>query len=236
MKVFQKMLVVALVVVVFGGIFYFAAKPVAQTPRVDTFTTEKNQTDYMTMDLSYPESAAINYPELFAYVQKSKQDFLDDFNSLTPTDIQTMHLGGDRKYNFTLTTNVATSTKTVTYIVEVYTFTGGAHGGTSVATFTYDAGGKLVTLQDVFMAPYLQKVSDLAHNYFYATIDPGYLQPDSVNAGTAPTAENYSAWYLTDKNIVFIFGQYQVGPYVLGIQEFPLSKQSIADILSPKFK
>ena len=41
---------------------------------------------------------------------------------------------------------------------------------------------------------------------------------------------------LTDKNVVFIFGQYQVGPYVLGIQEFPVAKNSILNILMTEYK
>ena len=44
------------------------------------------------------------------------------------------------------------------------------------------------------------------------------------------------SYALYRKDIVFIFGQYSVGPYVFGIQEFSIPKSSINNSISEKFK
>jgi hypothetical protein len=236
MKNINKILVILAIVAVVVCLFFVAEKISAPKIFVAPLISEKSQTQYSTSDASYPRSSATKLPEVFDFVQKSEKDFADDVAAITPAEAEATDLGGDRIYNLTITTQIATSTKTVSYIIYVYTFEGGAHGETNVATFTYDAGGKFLTLGDIFVSPYLPEISNLARTYFYDTIDDGYLDKDMVDSGTAPTAENYSAWYLTDKNIVFVFQQYQVGPGALGVQEFTVDKNSVADIISPKYK
>jgi len=230
MKNLYKIIIFLVVALVLVGVFFIVRKASAPVVSVAPLVSEKSQTEYSTTDMSYPQSSPTKLSEVFAFVQKSKNDFDASVASITPTDAKFLDLGGDRKYNLTVTTKIATSTKTVSYIIYAYTFSGGAHGMTDVATFTYDANGKYLTLDDVLISPYLPKISALAKNYFDSTIDPGYLQEDMINSGTAPTPDNYSMWYLTDKTITFIFGQYQVGPGVLGIQEFPLDKNLIKNI------
>ena len=57
-----------------------------------------------------------------------------------------------------------------------------------------------------------------------------------IDSGTEPNTENFGAWYLTDKNIVFIFQDYQIGPYAQGSLEFPLRKTEVSNILRAQFK
>jgi hypothetical protein len=63
-----------------------------------------------------------------------------------------------------------------------------------------------------------------------------YKNPKMIDDGTSPDYENYRAWYITNDQIVFIFGQYQVGPYVLGIQEFKLDKNKLKNILKSQYE
>lgn len=195
------------------------------------FATEKSETEYLTINTTMPVASQEKFPEIYNFVDGIRREFMKDFDSLTPEDIKFIQLGGDRKYDFTVATRVATSTNTVTYIVEVYKFTGGAHGGTDVGTFTYDKDGKFVSLSDVMQGDYLKTISELSRKHFY-----DILGDVADKTGTDPIMDNYKAWYLTDKDIVFIFGQYSVGPYVFGIQEFSIPKSSISNFISTKFK
>jgi hypothetical protein len=237
MSKINKILLVVLILIVFFGLFYFrkTSTPNTSFSSVAPLITEKTSGKYYTMDLSYPESSTTQYSEIYAFATSTVQDFLSQAENISDSDAQIMGLGGDRIYNLTMTTRIATSTQTVTYIVLAYTFTGGAHGNTTVATFTYDKAGKLVTLDDFFSAPYLEKVASLSRTYFYNTLGD-YMNPEMVDPGTTATTTNFSTWYLTDQNITFIFGQYQVGPYVIGMPEFPIAKSALSDIISPKFK
>lgn len=198
---------------------------------VASFATEKSETEYLTINTVLPIASQEKFPELYNFVDGLRREFMHNFDSLTPEDIKFIHLGGDRKYDFTVSTKVATSTNTVTYIIEVYSFTGGAHGGTEVGTFTYDKEGKFVTLDSVLEGDYLTTLSALSRKYFY-----DILGESSLKSGTEPKQENFSSWYLTQANIIFIFGQYSVGPYSFGIQEFSIPKTSISNLISPKFK
>ncbi len=197
--------------------------------------TEKSAGKYYTMDLSYPQSSTSQYPEVYTFATSTVADFLSQAENISNDDAKIMNLGGDRIYNLTMTTRVATSTQTITYILEAYTFMGGAHGNTSVATFTYDKSGKLVTLDDIFSAPYLEKIAKMSRTYFYNTLGD-YANPEMIDPGTEATTTNFSTWYLTDQNIIFIFGQYQVGPYVIGMPEFAIAKSDLSDIISKKYK
>ena len=240
--------VIVIIALIFGVVYFNRSGKRANTSGVSNIstsstisgisvpqlTTEKSETEYATVDESYPKVDGQKYPELFSYIKKSKQDFLDESASITKEDAIKMNLGGDRKYNFVLNTRFATSTKTITYIVEVYTYTGGAHGATTDATFTYDKRGKYVVLDNVLTFPYLEKISNLARTYFYDKLVQD-SQKQTIDTGTEPVKENFSVWYMTDNSIVFMFGQYSIGPYVLGIQEFPLNKQSIKDIINPNY-
>jgi hypothetical protein len=201
---------------------------------------EHSTTTYAVMNLSYPKSSPTEYKEIYEFVTKARDGFPfgEDGTTLTDAEMKEMQDSIARRgeqYDFILTTRVATSSRTVSYILELYTDTGGAHGGTGIYTFTYDTHGKLVTLDRVFAKPYLEKVSTLARTYLRNKLGDNTNQ-EMLESGTDPTVDNYGTWYLTHDGITFVFGQYQVGPYVIGIQEFPLLKSEVSDLLAPEFK
>lgn len=235
MNTIQKIVIAVGLVIIFGFIFVATRRVTAPALSVAPLQEEHSQTDYVTMDLSYPSSSETQYPDMYHFIQQSKSDFIRDFGSVSAEEAVALHLSKDRQYAYTMATRIATSTNTVSYIIEVYQFTGGAHGGTTVNTFTYDTKGALVTLDRLFTQSYLERLSQLSREYLYASLGE-YSREESINSGTEPKIENFSSWYVTPKTIVFIFGQYSVGPYAIGIQEFPLDKSKIADILSPEFR
>ena len=117
---------------------------------------------------------------------------------------------------------------------DIYTFTGGAHGNTQVVTKTYDfKTGKALALTEIFnpKTNYLVRISELVCPIITKKMQTP--KSDWINTGTAPTAENYQAFMLTEKSIIFIFQQYQVGPRVEGIPEVELKFEQVKDILPP---
>lgn len=226
---------IALSAVVVVLISIFSKKPLIDLPGIQPqvnlekpftpapFETEKKKEKYYSFDLSYPRSSATSLPEIALYVEKSKEDIL----KLIPTTESAAEYEGldeDRAYVLKMDTTVYTSSTTITYKIESYTFTGGAHGGTSVATFTYDRDGKLITLDDILIgSDSLNKLSVLARTYFYSKLGSATSR-EVIDIGTEAKRENFSTWYITDIGITFIFQQYQIGPYTIGIQEFPLSR------------
>jgi hypothetical protein len=197
--------------------------------------SENATTTYVVMNLSYPKSSATDKPEIYNYIKETKKEFFDPYNHLTKAEADKMYIRSDEPYELYVNTKIATTDKTVSYILETYNYTGGAHGGTEVNTFTYDKSGKLVKIDDVLTSGWLKEIATMSRSYFYNTLGD-YSQPSMIDDGTEPNVENFSSWYLTGDNIVFVFGQYQVGPYVLGIQEYKINKSQIPELLQPAYK
>jgi len=189
--------------------------PFSEAPLV----SEKKQGKYYSMDISYPSSSST--PEIQVYIDLVKQGFLDSIPK-TESDAKFENLGGDRIYNLTSIAKVAHSSSTVSYVLETYQFTGGAHGNTSITTFTYDRKGKLLSLGDVLKSSDIfSKLSSASREYFYNKFPD--QDKSQIDTGTEPKPENFSTWYIDGGKIIFVFGQYSIGPYVLGIQEFPFA-------------
>lgn len=197
--------------------------------------TESATTTYSHYTITYPKSSNTELPEVYNLVQDVKNEFVKEYGNLTKEQADKMYIRADDPYEMIATTKIVTSEKTVSYIVQIYQYTGGAHGGASVSTFTYDKKGSLVTIDKVLESNYLDVIAPMARDYFYINLGE-YKNPTMIDDGTRALKDNYSAWYLLDDDIVFIFGQYQVGPYVLGIQEYKIDKSKINAILKAEYK
>ncbi len=221
--------------IVLAAILFFGYKNTNPKITVAPIISETATTTFTHIELSYPKSSSSELPEIYNLIQQTKRDFLSEYGTLTLSEAQAKFLRRDSPYELYITTKIATSTQTVSYIIEIYEYTGGAHGGTDVQSFTYNKFGKLITITDVLGYNYLPQISKMAREYFYKNLGD-YALPVMIDSGTEPKLDNFNTWYLTPKSVTFIFGQYQVGPYVLGIQEYPIEKSSITQILNPLYK
>lgn len=244
----KKLLLFVLVVAVIGGVMFFIQKrseinPPLTLPEDKTvssstppahivaFENEKIKEKYYSIDLEYPKNSTTELPEIGGYVNTLRNDFL---TSVPKTDEEADYIGitEGRAYVLKTNTTVYTSSTTITYKLETYMFTGGAHGVTLIATFTYTKDGKLIPLGNILTSQdSLTKLSSAARKYFYDKFG-AQANKSEINAGTGPKEENFSTWYLTNNTITFVFQQYQIGPYALGIQEFPLSRGEASTMLS----
>lgn len=235
----MKKLFIFIVLVLLGFVFYFFLfKNTTHAPSISILPVveETDKTEYIEFDLSYPEIPEGKYLEMSNFLKTTKENFINDFGDISREEAEFLGLNENRKYSYIVNTKTATSSNTVSYILEIYNYTGGAHGITGVTTFTYDQNDQLVRLSDLFTDDsYLDILSEKSYNYFNQKFG-GTVDEFSIKEGTKPSSLNFSSWYMTDQNVVFIFGQYSIGPYALGIQEFPLSKSEVMDILNPKYR
>ncbi len=240
----KKLVLFTLLLVVIGIIVFLARTPQEEKPAVTSekqitstvFQTivEEEKTDFAELKLSYPKLPNGQYKEVANYVAAAKSDHQ---KSVKDAEEFAREFGGGAVYQTILNYTIATSSNTTSFIFKLYSYTGGAHGNTGVATFTYkNTDKKLVSLKDVFTDPqYLETISTEARKYLASSLGE-YSNKEDIAMGTAPTADNFAAWYLTDTAITFIFGQYQVGPYVIGMPRFAMPKTTVANILNPAFK
>lgn len=118
------------------------------------------------------------------------------------------------------------------YVLEIYEFTGGAHGSFVLSAKTYDKGGKEVSLSKVLGGtPNYDRIAAVVRPMLTALIKERqggeYITEEYFMEGTQPTEANYQNWYLKDDTVVFIFNQYQIGPYAIGMFELPVALEAL---------
>lgn len=140
---------------------------------------------------------------------------------------------------------------TVSYVYSMYEFTCGAHGNTALTTFTFDLTGKAIVLDDVIDSDNFWNVSkkfgeeviipklktQLADMYRVDMVRGGLFGEDRIpipKDGFLVTSP-YMNFTVSDDGITFIFGQYQVAPYVAGMPEVFVSWNELAPYLNSNF-
>jgi hypothetical protein len=157
------------------------------------------------------------------------------------------------QYQLNISYTFSTSNKftTTSYVFNSYEYTGGAHGGTGLSTFTFNKNGR-VMIEDVLnmegandievtklIAKKLETV--LGENSSKETIYQGlglaYLKPDYTLDKTKCNCDgfffgsNLQNFVITDLGIKFIFGQYQVAPYAVGMPEVLLTYDELKSFI-----
>lgn len=137
----------------------------------------------------------------------------------------------------------------VTFEHTTYSYTGGAHGSTSLeaTTFVRRTGQRLTEVVDTLQADALQPllVQGICH-YLNSwnegegygendTISPAtlssYLFSETMPDGRIPLPASTPA--LTAQGVLFIYGQYEIAPYAAGIITFTVPYSKIKPMLTP---
>ncbi|MBK1647412.1 DUF3298 domain-containing protein [Rhabdochromatium marinum] len=118
-----------------------------------------------------------------------------------------------------------------------YSYTGGAHGAFDHQALVLgrDHGERLAPAE-LFRpdSDWLQRLAELslaklsAREPFSADSDDDWLRE-----GTAPKAENYQVLLPLADGLKVIFGQYQIGPYAIGIFDVMLGYDELVGLLNP---
>ncbi|WP_319584281.1 DUF3298 domain-containing protein [uncultured Pseudodesulfovibrio sp.] len=119
--------------------------------------------------------------------------------------------------------------------LHVMAYTGGAHPNNWPMTWVFDmTDGKEITLERLFpdRKSALSKVSGMCREVLSASLGD-MLLPDMLEAGLAPTDENFRRFVLTDEGVAFFFGPYQVAPYAAGEQVVTIPYDHLAGLMAP---
>lgn len=113
----------------------------------------------------------------------------------------------------------------ISFILNVYQYTGGAHGVTSLIPITYSKQTKkLLSLEEAVQPTrkdWLSVLSTEARKQLNAQVKKHSFisKEDWINKGTEPSGENFAVFKLEKNAVRIIFNQYQVGPYSSGMPE-----------------
>lgn len=140
------------------------------------------------------------------------------------------------------------TTRYVSYTSSVYIYSGGAHGmsGTYGVTFDKKTGAMLRNILKVKNVKELQPILRAGVESYFRSCeeDNGTRNVSSrvkedmaelfLKKGIIPLPEDEV--YLSPKGVVFGYGQYEVGPYAIGMPTFTVSYDKIKRFLSPEAK
>ena len=162
-----------------------------------------------------------------------------NFDNLSAQDITTFGFDQGRKESLDIKYVTKTGPHTVSYIFTMFQDTLGAHPNTYFRTFTWNTTtGEGLELSDFFTGDYLAVLSKVSREKLPAIIAKKAGMPASqvdmeyLKRGTTPDTDNFTNWYIEGSSLVLIFPPYQVGPYVIGTQEVPLTLANLSGIKS----
>jgi hypothetical protein len=200
---------------------------------------EENKEKRSEISSIYPELIGINsaaakdFNELVKKrVVEMNDGYRKDLASMSLEDIKSLPgeitLSNDVSYDVILANN-----ELISLSLSDYTYTGGAHGGTSSFPINYDLkNNRELQLADIFEpnADYLKTISDYAIANLKKNV--GEMSDDKwISEGAAPKAENYRSWNLTKKGVMVIFDQYQVAAYAAGPQQLIVPYEKLQSVL-----
>lgn len=243
-----------LIVIIVLGIVIYKYRSFYNNPVQDTLPTPVNidGTEIKTKDI---RDTSVEYLDITAtypttgvgasYVEGKVREQIDifkkdnDFTDTSAEDISTMNLDKDREYTMNISYATSHNGKLLTHRLDIYNFTGGAHGGNMVQTYTFDSLGKQVEVSGLFTNANtgLQTLANKVVAKIKSNTDyKEAIASEWFTDGTAPTADNYSAFMIDGANITIIFQQYQIAPYVYGNIEVSLPLSELASVLKAEYK
>jgi hypothetical protein len=108
--------------------------------------------------------------------------------------------------------------KYVSFTINIYYYSGGAHGINEINAFNYDVKNqKEITIDDFLSDSSLEKLSQLAKNQVVLQFQSNGMQMDNfleqmISDGTKPTPDNYENFNFNKDSLIIYFQQYQVAP------------------------
>ena len=215
----QHQAIIALIVISIGILMYFVFRrdPNSITVTVHTYQEKSSLYD---ISIEYPEFSRVS-GAFNAEIRKTTDAALVIFKKAaeeTESVRGTSSGKGMPRYQYSFMVRwipEELSPRMVSVVLRTSYFTGGAHGGQSIYTFTYDPVKKTaVSLDDVFVAApnYLSRISEFVLNDLKDQLKSasGGHEPDMtmLKEGTTPTVDNFSRFTLGPNNtITFYFPQ-----------------------------
>ena len=170
-------------------------------------------------DIDYPvfEKEPLLNAQISDIVQKSLEAFNNEFFSAeSPAYPQVFEFDID-------SSSVYEDTNHISFLLNVYQFTGGAHGTTSLIPITYSKQTKkLLSLEEAVQPTrkdWLSVLSTEARKQLNTQVQKFASSEDWISKGTEPAKENFAIFTLEKNSVRIIFSQYQVGPYSSGMPE-----------------
>lgn len=190
-----------------------------QVKVVDKIYNSKN--DYLQIDVTIPQIRGLTNKEkednINNLIVKWTEDWINDVKSIAD-EYFANGTAPLNPYQVMAKYKATSLDKIISFYIDYYQYTGGAHGITTRKAYNVDeATEELLTLNDIFNEGYNYK--DKIDNKIRADISKN---PDFYFSGKDGFngIDKKAKFYVEDGNLVIYYGSYEIAPYVTGIPEF----------------
>ncbi len=184
----------------------------------DETVTFATSTKWLSVEIDYPNNNIVRDAIMADYYLWASSTHILTINS--EVKAKEFMISEGMQYEYIAEYEVASSSDSVSYVYDIYNFTGGAHGGVYKRVYTFDKSGKekTISISNASIQKVLPQIrTDLKKQMIQrAEIKESEIDTKWLSDGTAVSKENYSTYWYDGYDVVFYFGQYQVGPYVYG--------------------
>lgn len=223
---------------------YAFTSPTSSLVLTYTTSTLADEKEGYSYDLEYPlfqggepEARERINSAIENYVQENISEFVEDYETVD-------HEYDPGPWFLSIDYSVSRNDSAfVSVLIQGSVYTGGAHPNSFFKSYLFnlEESGRMMEVDDVFnpMASGINPKTGLRQNYLQ------YISSEAVSEllmrdisdegwlldGAGPEKANYDTFYLTDEEMVFVFGAYQVAPYAAGPQEIGFSYDELAQYL-----
>lgn len=121
--------------------------------------------------------------------------------------------------------------------LEGYYYTGGAHGSAIQRYLNLDRRSqKVLRLDDILLPNQKDTLKALVYQRFVAWVKSNEMGSDMAEYEKMWPFQLSEEWTLNDKGLVLVYGQYEIGPYVVGMPEFEVAYSELAGIVKPDYR
>ena len=162
------------------------------------------------------------------------QPYVDRFIDL---DKELKTLGASHQISLSISPKILNSQEPLaTVVLNTSSYLGGAHGSSSQTYFNFDLKHqKQVHLDQILLPNQKEKLSNLAHEAFKAWIIELKLADNVEEYEQAWTFSLTNNFYLGKQGLILQYGEYEIGPYVVGLPRITIPYEKLQGIVKPEY-
>jgi len=193
----------------------------AEPAKINITTQSINEdADRYTIRVSYPQTGLATADAQIKKIIDANVAQIKDATKDGPKGPPPVSAAGKYTLDGSFTTILA-GPDIVSINLSISTYTGGAHGAHAIFGLKFDKTGKALILDDALrMAGLtLTQLSDQVTQQLKAKLGRDFLFPEGATADP----KNFNTFLISADKVTFVFQEYQVAPYVAGIQQISVT-------------
>lgn len=232
-KVYLFLIVVILIVIIATGVFVFysnnklAKQELLQNSQPELLAETKSikeENDFFGIFVEYPQFKLAD-SDFNKKIEDLVKNSLEDFKKNSQDNFKAINdtmPAGEKKSEYPELPfsfdcgwdEVQSNQDYISFVLSIYSFSGGAHGASAVFGFNYDVKNKKeITIESLLdnSQANLEKLVTIARKITYDQLksQEAFAQ-DMAEQGTAPVFENYKNFNFDQNNLIIYFQRYQV--------------------------